>query len=106
MSLITLMSHLLGAVDEGVRNIPACAVRDDKAPGQGRTVQVGEQTNGEVTEEYVLVVEAGARTSEVSAQPGQQEREVPEARDGGHKGRRGIRRQIRVGDVQWHLQIP
>lgn len=55
---------LFGAVQKGIANIPAQAIGDDKPPGQGRLIEIGEEADCQVTQEDVLMVEARAGEAE------------------------------------------
>lgn len=53
-------TDLLCAVEESVSNIPAGAVADGQAPGQSGRIQINEETDGEVPEQHMIVMETGA----------------------------------------------
>lgn len=96
-------TDLLCAVEESVSNVPAGAVADGQAPGQSGRIQVNEETDGEVPEQHMIVMETGAGQTEVGGQTRQQQGQVAEAWD------RSDKRRIRergVGDVERDVQVP
>lgn len=98
-----MTTHLFGAVEESISDIPTHAIAHGEAPRQRGLVEVDEQAGGEVAEQHVLVVEARAGQPKIRGEPGQEEGQVAEARNQGHEGHVG---RTRVGDQQWHLQVP
>ncbi|KAK9415376.1 putative Zn(2)-C6 fungal-type domain-containing protein [Seiridium unicorne] len=97
------ITNLLRTVEESVPNIPAHAVADGQAPGQGGLVQINEQADGQIPQQDALVVEAGAWQAKVRGEAREQQGQIAEARDRGHKGRV---RQRRVRDVERDMQVP
>lgn len=96
-------TDLLCAVEKSVPNIPTGAIADGQAPGQSGQIQVDEETDGEVAEQDMLVMETGAGQTKVGGQTRQQQGQVAEAWDRSDKGRI---RERGVGDVERDVQVP
>ena len=98
-----MQTHLFGAVEEGIANIPPNAIAHSQPPRQTRLVQVDQQSSGQISQLHILKVKAGARGAEKGRQARQQQGQVAEARDASDERRR---RRGWVRNVQWDPRGP